>query len=313
MKNIPKPLLVLLAIMFVMLFVMKMENFFIMWMMIFLVSFLISWLAPQIFSPFFGKTMPKAGIRALLGVAMFICFIAFGFSSDHADKVAQEKQKDLEMQESQKADEIAQQIIELINNGEIDQAITLANQSKDQSLDSSNLTNIQNSLTNYQSEKFLDNNLLTITDDEVNLLQNNQLEKKFINQEKLNELFKEKLLQNIDRRTTLITQAEEKKKKAQEEAEQKKKEEDEKARTAEIESQFSAWDGSHRNLTRFIKDSMNDPKSYDHVKTTYIDKGDYLIVTTTFRGSNAFGGIVINTVEAKVSLDGDILEILDQY
>lgn len=292
---------------------MKLENFFIMWMMIFLVSFLISWLAPQIFSPFFGKEMPKAGIRAILGVAMFICFIAFGLSSDHADKVAQEKQKDLEIQEMQKADEVAQQIIDLINNGEIDQAIALSNQSKEQFLNSSKLTDIQSGLTNYHSEKFLDKNILTLTDDEVNLLQNDQLEKKFITQEKLNELFKEKLLQNIDRRTTLIAQAEEEKKNTQKEADQKKKEEEEKARTAEIESQFSAWDGSHRNLTRFIKDSMNDPKSYDHVETTYIDKGDYLIVKTTFRGSNAFGGIVINTVEAKVSLDGDILEILDQY
>jgi hypothetical protein len=34
---------------------------------------------------------------------------------------------------------------------------------------------------------------------------------------------------------------------------------------------------------------------------------------TTFRGKNAFGGVVKNTVKAKVSLDGDVLEIIDQY
>jgi hypothetical protein len=36
-----------------------------------------------------------------------------------------------------------------------------------------------------------------------------------------------------------------------------------------IEKQFSAWNGSHLGLTRFIKDHMNDPKSYDHVETVY--------------------------------------------
>ena len=78
-----------------------------------------------------------------------------------------------------------------------------------------------------------------------------------------------------------------------------------------IEEQFSVWDGSHRELTKFIKESMNDPSSYEHVKTAYEDREDYLIVETTFRGKNAFGGIVKNTVRAKVSLDGKIIEITD--
>ncbi len=84
------------------------------------------------------------------------------------------------------------------------------------------------------------------------------------------------------------------------------------ARREMIESKFSGWDGSHINLTQAIKDSMNDPKSYEHVKTTYIDKGDYLIVKTVFRGKNAFGGVVVNSVSAKVGLDGRILQILSQ-
>jgi hypothetical protein len=40
---------------------------------------------------------------------------------------------------------------------------------------------------------------------------------------------------------------------------------------------------------------------------------DHLIVNTTFRGKNAFGGVVKNTVKAKVSLDGESVEILEQY
>jgi hypothetical protein len=85
-----------------------------------------------------------------------------------------------------------------------------------------------------------------------------------------------------------------------------------KAREQRIQEQFSPWDGSHRQLESFIQRAMNDPDSYEHVRTVYWDKGDYLIVETTFRGKNAFGGVVKNFVRAKVTLDGVIIEILDQ-
>lgn len=83
-------------------------------------------------------------------------------------------------------------------------------------------------------------------------------------------------------------------------------------RKSEIEKQFSAWDGSHRSLERVIKEAMNDPDSYEHDKTVYWDRGDHLVVQTTYRGKNAFGGTVKNFVKAKVSLSGQILQILDQ-
>ena len=85
-----------------------------------------------------------------------------------------------------------------------------------------------------------------------------------------------------------------------------------KTRTEIIEQQFSAWDGSHRSLTKLIKESMNDPDSYDHVETVYWDKGDHLIVRTTFRGKNAFGGVVKNWVKAKVDLNGNVIEVIEQ-
>ena len=86
----------------------------------------------------------------------------------------------------------------------------------------------------------------------------------------------------------------------------------EEARTAQIEKHFSAWDGSHNGLTKVIKESMNDPNSYEHVETRYGDKGDYLIVTATFRGKNAFGGVVKNSVTAKVDLNGNVIEVISQ-
>jgi hypothetical protein len=83
-------------------------------------------------------------------------------------------------------------------------------------------------------------------------------------------------------------------------------------RKERIERQFSVWDGSHRGLTKTIKDAMNDPRSYEHVETVSWDQGDYLVVRTTFRGKNAFGGVVKNWIKAKVDLDGNVIAILEQ-
>lgn len=84
------------------------------------------------------------------------------------------------------------------------------------------------------------------------------------------------------------------------------------SRQRAIEQQFSKWDGSHVALERIIKKSMNDPDSYKHVETKYGDKGDYILVETTFRGKNAFGGVVTNTMRAKFTLSGDLIEIVSQ-
>jgi predicted nucleic acid-binding Zn ribbon protein len=89
------------------------------------------------------------------------------------------------------------------------------------------------------------------------------------------------------------------------------KEADRKAaeRKKEVEAAFSPWDGSHRKLTQYIKDNMNDPKSYEHVETRYRDDGDYITVMTTFRGKNSFNATVKNTVTAQCSIDGNVLSI----
>src|SRR3989304_3204559 len=47
---------------------------------------------------------------------------------------------------------------------------------------------------------------------------------------------------------------------------------DTEARRAQIEKQFSVGDGSHPGLTALIKKSMNDPGSYEHIKTVYKDE-----------------------------------------
>lgn len=79
-----------------------------------------------------------------------------------------------------------------------------------------------------------------------------------------------------------------------------------------IEKSFSAWDGSHRNLERYVKDHMKNPESYKHVDTRYVDNGDHLLIYTKFRGTNSYGGVVTNIVKAKVSLNGEVIHVFDE-
>ncbi|PCI24161.1 hypothetical protein COB57_05625 [Candidatus Peregrinibacteria bacterium] len=94
-------------------------------------------------------------------------------------------------------------------------------------------------------------------------------------------------------------------------AKRKKIKEENEMRQEKIKKNFSPWDGSHIKLTKRIIESMNDPDSYEHVRTSFRDAGEHLIVTTVFRGRNGFGGMILNTVKAKMSLEGDILEIFE--
>ncbi len=96
---------------------------------------------------------------------------------------------------------------------------------------------------------------------------------------------------------------------AQEKAEQEKQR-IAKERREKVEKQFSAWDGSHRGVEAAIKTTMHNPKSYEHVETRFTDRGDHLTITTQFRGTNGFGGVVTNSVRAKVDLNGEVLSLV---
>jgi len=90
-----------------------------------------------------------------------------------------------------------------------------------------------------------------------------------------------------------------------------------------VDGQFSLWDGSHTELVKLVKDNMNDPKSFEHAETKYLvissqeqidtlGKGEIgdLYVYMKFRGNNAFGGKVINEVEALASYKENTITIL---
>ncbi len=78
-----------------------------------------------------------------------------------------------------------------------------------------------------------------------------------------------------------------------------------------VEYQFSAWDGSHIELVRLVKENMNDPGSFQHVETRYVDNGtgNGLTVYMKFRGKNAFGGLVINEVTATTDYKTNMIKI----
>ncbi|HBQ9157483.1 TPA: hypothetical protein ND761_002837 [Klebsiella pneumoniae] len=82
-----------------------------------------------------------------------------------------------------------------------------------------------------------------------------------------------------------------------------------------FQGNFSRWDGSYRPLEKMIKASMNDNSSYKHVSTVYhlvLNKDSHAIVKTTFRGTNAYGGVVKQTVAARVDIrTGEVVSLLD--
>lgn len=77
-----------------------------------------------------------------------------------------------------------------------------------------------------------------------------------------------------------------------------------------IENQFSSWDGSHKYLTRLVKENMHNPDSFEHVSTYYNDLGDKIRVTMKYRGSNAFGAIVTEQISADFDLYGNFIQLI---
>lgn len=71
---------------------------------------------------------------------------------------------------------------------------------------------------------------------------------------------------------------------------------------------LSSYDGSCPAVVDYIKKYMNDPNSFEHVETRYGNAGDYYLVYMTYRGKNAFGAIVVNTINLKVTKDCNIIE-----
>ena len=72
-----------------------------------------------------------------------------------------------------------------------------------------------------------------------------------------------------------------------------------------FQANFSGWNGAYRPLEALIKADMHDDSSYKHLSTRYrliLTDDPHATVETTFRGTNALGGVVKETVSARVDL-----------
>ena len=84
-------------------------------------------------------------------------------------------------------------------------------------------------------------------------------------------------------------------------------------RQAAYDKCFTSFDGSHNELTVYIKEHINDPDSYKHDETTFSYNTDHCIVLTAYRGTNKFGGVVRNYIKAKTDANTcAVLQVLEQ-
>ena len=68
--------------------------------------------------------------------------------------------------------------------------------------------------------------------------------------------------------------------------------------------------GMIKPVAYYVQDNMKNPKSFEHVKTTFSPKPNALgkyIVKMTYRGANSFGAIVTEQVAVIVNQEGKIL------
>jgi hypothetical protein len=63
----------------------------------------------------------------------------------------------------------------------------------------------------------------------------------------------------------------------------------------------SGWDGSIHCVESYLKQSLNDPDSYQHVSTTVpVAVGSYWVVDSIFRAKNGFGGLTAHKATFKI-------------
>ena len=194
------------------------------------------------------------------------------------------------------AEEDISKVNNLIKEEKFSEALTFINNNKTKHRNASGFTSLGPSIEKAQDLNAQKNSLINMTDDEFQLLSKNSLQKNYFESQELNEYYINQLFKIKDQRAPLIAQ--------------KRAEEAKARRKKEIESQFSAWDGSHIEFTKLLKDQMNNPSSFEHVQTRYIDNGETLQIITTYRGTNAFGGVVSQTNSANYDLDGNLINIV---
>lgn len=76
------------------------------------------------------------------------------------------------------------------------------------------------------------------------------------------------------------------------------------------ENCISAYDQECWVIQDWVKARLSDPESYEHIESTFIDQGSHAYVALKYRAKNGFGGFEIRVVEANVSWNCGLIEIL---
>jgi hypothetical protein len=76
----------------------------------------------------------------------------------------------------------------------------------------------------------------------------------------------------------------------------------------------SGYDGSIRSVVKYVKNSMNDPDSFEHVETrTGFYEKESFIVSMKYRGKNPFGGVITKYIDLKVDYSGNVISVEKDY
>lgn len=190
-----------------------------------------------------------------------------------------------------------------LNNNKIDEAIKFLKESEKMYSNKDNKSYIlEKEINNFNSPEFLKNSLIKLTNKEFENLQNNNFNKSYFNNDFLNKKFIELLKSNLNKRQVYLDEID--KEKHDEEIKKKQEEIDKK-----IKSQFSEWDWSHIALSNFVKKNLKDPKSYEHIETTYSITDNTIVVLMKYRAKNSFWWYVIESIKAYYDLDWNPVNI----
>lgn len=75
---------------------------------------------------------------------------------------------------------------------------------------------------------------------------------------------------------------------------------------------LSGWDGSHGELVKYVKDRMDDPRSFEHIETRFGINENYVGIVMTYKGKNGYKGTVTKSIRAKVNLNDCSLVSVEQ-
>ncbi|UDQ99330.1 hypothetical protein AAEX28_04405 [Lentisphaerota bacterium WC36G] len=72
-------------------------------------------------------------------------------------------------------------------------------------------------------------------------------------------------------------------------------------------SQFSAWNGSHYKTVKYVKNLLNDPKSFEHVGTSCFRKNGKNYIFMKYRAKNNFNATITSSIITEIDDNGNVI------